>query len=169
MLLWNFLFFLISLAILFYLGVGEDEIGLKKGRESTGNKDDLPTPIWFRGLFAISIFRQMSTRELAIQVLEILAGWASLEPRGKWCVELGRSVVASYRQEAWGASAGSSLGRHVGALRVLSANSEASQAWGRTPRISCYIFKQLNFPFMFIGNSWPPEAPAYPQEGAEQE
>lgn len=33
---------------------------------------------------------------------------------------VGESVLVPYRQEIWGASAGSSLGRHVGDLRVGS-------------------------------------------------
>lgn len=65
-------------------------------------------------------FRQMSPEELVIQVLEILAGRASLEPRWKVMCRVGESVLVPYRQEIWGASAGSSLGRHVGDLRVGS-------------------------------------------------
>lgn len=57
---------------------GKDEMRLRKRRSTEEIKMTSPTPIWFRGLFlfAIPVFNQMSTKELAIRVLEILAGRA---------------------------------------------------------------------------------------------
>ena len=72
----------------FILKWEEDEVGLRKGR---GKQCwwARPTPLWFRGLFAISILREVSSKELAVQALGILAGGASLELRWKVTCRVG--------------------------------------------------------------------------------
>lgn len=72
----------------------------------------------------------MSTKELAVQALEILAGGASLELRWKVTCRAGEEFSGALQTGSLGASGGSCLDRHSGVLRVSSARSEASEAWG---------------------------------------
>lgn len=82
-----------------------------------------------RGLFSIPGFREVRTKDLALGVLEIPAGRASLERR--WQVRQSwRGVLLrpAGRQEAVGTWGGSSLDGRGDVLRVSTVRSEASWA-----------------------------------------